>query len=186
MTEIEVTTSSELVAAMGEVGGRGDRWQVAGVGVVQPAAVTLRLAGRLAEVTVVGDGLVEVGGGVTLATLSQYVQSQLGYAPGWPLAGDVTVAGVMAGSAQPPPGVTPIVEAMSEAVVEVEVVRASTMAAEIWQRAQLWPTDSDVGLPADSVVVAVTISVVAAAEAVAAIRRRGPEFLPRSGDVDGG
>ncbi len=60
------------------------------------------------------------------------------------------------------------------------------MAAEIWDRAQLWPTESDVGLPADAVVVAVTISVVAAAEAVAAIRRRGPDGSARPGDVDGG
>ncbi len=96
MSEIEVTTSSELAGAMARVDDQGDRWQVAGAGDTDPAAVTLRLAGRLAEVTVVGDGLVEVGGGVTLASLSQYVQSQLGYAPGWPLAGGVTVAGVMA------------------------------------------------------------------------------------------
>ncbi|HKJ54690.1 MAG TPA: hypothetical protein VJ978_01770 [Nitriliruptoraceae bacterium] len=186
MTDIVVTSSSQVAAAMGEAVDAGRRWQVAGAVVEDPGAVTLTLAGRLAEVTVVGDGLVEVGGGVTLASLSQYVQSQLGYAPGWPLAGGVTVAGALVGSADAPPAVSGIVSAMSNAVVEVEVVRSSTRAAEIWDREHLWPTTFDVGLPDDGVVVAVTISVVAAASAVAAIRSRGPGRAPRPGDVEGG
>lgn len=164
---IIVRTASGLATAMHDVEQAGRRWQVVGVTRPDDTAVALSLQGRLAQVTVVGDGMVEVGGGVTLASLSQYVQSQLGYAPGWPVTGSVTVAGVLADTVAPPAAVAAIVMAMSKAVVEVEVMRASTQAAELWDRGRFWSDGTTVGLPADAVVVRATFSVVAAAAAVA-------------------
>jgi len=114
-----------------------------------------------------------VGGGVTLSSLSQYVQSQVGVAPGWPLGGHVTVAGALAAASDMPPVVTAIVAAMSKAVVEVEVMRSTTRAAEVWSRSMLWRHGSTVGLPDDAVVVSVTASVAAAALAVTTLPGRG-------------
>lgn len=163
---IVVTTARDLADAMVEVETAGGTWQVAGVPSPRPDAATLVLGGSMADVTALGDGLVEVGGGVTLSSLSQYVQSQVGVAPGWPLGGHVTVAGALAAATDTPPAVAAIISAMSKAVVEVEVMRSTTRAAEVWSRSMLWQHGSAVGLPDDAVVVSVTASVAAAASAV--------------------
>lgn len=164
---IVVRTPRDLADAMADIEVTGGAWQVAGAPSPRADAVTLALGGRMADVTALGDGLVEVGGGVTLASLAQYAQSQVGVAPGWPLLGDVTVAGALAAAPETPPAVEAIVVAMSKAVVEVEVVRSSTRAAEVWSRSMLWRHGSAAGLPDDAVVVSVTASVAAAASAVA-------------------
>lgn len=170
---ILITTPRDLADAMADIEATGGPWQVAGVPSPRPDAVTLVLGGRMADVTALGDGLVEVGGGVTLASLSQYVQSQVGVAPGWPLRDDVTVAGALTAVADAPPAVAAIIAAMSNAVVEIEVMRATTRAAEVWARSMLWQHGSAVGLPDDAVVVSVLASVAAASAAVAA--KPGPE-----------
>lgn len=162
-----VTTPRELADEMARVAQAGGAWQVAGTPTVRDDAVTIVLDGPLAAVTAMGDGLVEVGGGVTLATLSQYLQSQVGVAPGWPLDARVTVAGALADAVHAPAAIARIIAAMSEAVVEVEIMRASTRATEVWPRATLWEHPPAVGLPDDGAVVSVTASVAAAGAAVA-------------------
>lgn len=178
-----VTTPRELADEMARVEHAGGAWQVAGMPTAREDAVTLVLDGLLASVTAVGDGLVEVGGGVTLATLSQYLQSQVGVAPGWPLDAEVTVAGALADAAHAPKAIARIVAAMSEAVVEVEVMRASTRAAEVWPRSALWQHPPAVGLPRDSAVVSVTASVAAAG---AAAVRPAPQIRPPGGAGEDG
>lgn len=182
-----VRTTSSLATAMHDVEQTGKSWQVVGAPRPDPAAVSLSLQGQLAQVTVVGDGMVEVGGGVTLASLLQYVQSHLGYAPGWPMTGSVTVAGAMADTAvDPPAAIGRIVAVMSKSIVEIEVMRASTLAAELWERARLWTDGATAGLPADAAVVRATFSVTAAAAAVTADEAgRRPGSVTTGGDGGG-
>lgn len=170
---VTVTSAAALAAALADL---GDDVPVLSTSGDADAGPRIRLAGQLAELTMVGDALVEVGGGVTLATLAQYVQSQTGVAPGWPLDTATTVAGALFPRRRPGPTVAAIVRQMSKSIVEVEVARGASGTVETWDGATIFDDDQQVLLPVDAVVATVTVGMAAAAAAVRGDHPSSPDL----------
>lgn len=175
-----VTTGAELARAIGAAMDDGESWSV--IGSPREAHRVLDLAGDLGELAMLGDAQVRVGGGVRLDTLSQYVQSQVGVAPGWPMGTGVTVAAAMSGDLPAGHPARAVLRQMSNALVEVEVARGSTRTTEMWDTSTVVGDDGSVELPGDAVVAHVIVGLAAAAAAVRAAAQPGGELGgPRDG-----
>lgn len=181
---VTVTDATELATTLAAADEAGRGWCLEGVA-TPGDRLRVRLGGRLALVSMVGGAMVEVGGGVALATLAQYVQTQTGVAPGWPLDATTSVALALAGGGEPQGPIDHIVEQMSQSIVEVEVARASTRATEWWDRDTLFHGDDRPNLPSDAVVAVVIVRMAAAAAAVDHRMRRAARNGPGTASAGG-